>query len=198
MDGSNPTSCVDPSSGKSPQGNRCRPVVRRHVALLPWGHTLEDFLDGLGVSFDQFCSEMSGGWLFGYVQALQLASIQVTIFCFSSQTRITASRRHQPTGAEICLIPANRSYRWMRRFFSNPYAWETDKMFSGSKLPKAAKRLLRHLLPYLATPWSLGGELRRRGVDIILCQEYEYARFDVRDGPRQASPPSRFCHFSRR
>ena len=179
MDGSNLMRCVDPSSSKSSKGERYRPVVSRHVALLPWGHTLEDFLDGVGVSFDQFCTEMSGGWLFGYVGALQFAGIQVTIFCFSSQTRVTASRPHQPTGAEICLIPANQSYRWMRRFFSNPYAWETDKMFSGSKLPKAAKRLFRHLLPYLATPWSLGGELRRRGIDIILCQEYEYARFDV-------------------
>ena len=122
---------------------------------------------------------MSGGWLFGYVQALQLVGIQVTIFCFSSQTGVTASRRHQPTGAEICLIPANGSYTWMRGFFSNPYAWETDKMFSGRKLPDATKGLFRHLLPYLATPWSLGRELRRRGIDIILCQEYEYARFDV-------------------
>ena len=49
---------------------------------------------------------MSGGWLFGYVQALQLTGFQITIFCFSSQTRMVASMRHQPTGAEICLIPA--------------------------------------------------------------------------------------------
>ncbi len=150
------------------------------MALLPWGHTVEDFLDGLGVSFDQFCTEMSGGWLFGYVQALQLAGFQVTIFCFSIQTRETVSRRHQPTGAEICLIPANRPYRWMRRFFSDPYAWETDHMFAGRNLPKAAQQILRHLLPYFATPpWKLRRELSRRGVGTILCQEYEYARFDV-------------------
>jgi glycosyltransferase involved in cell wall biosynthesis len=141
---------------------------------------LEDFLDGLGVSFDQFCIEMSGGWLFGYVQALQLAGFQATIFCFSSQARVAASRQHQPTGAEICLIPASRPYRWLRRFFSDPYAWETDDMFAGRKLPRPAKKCLRHLLPYFATPpWGLRRELRRRGVGMILCQEYEYARFDV-------------------
>ena len=124
--------------------------------------------------------EMTGGWLFGYVQALQLAGFQVTIFCFSSRTRIVASKRHKSTGAEICLIPAKRSYLWMRQFFADPYAWETANMFAGRKLPKLAKKLLRHLLPYFATPmWTLQRELSRRGVRMILCQEYEYARFDV-------------------
>jgi glycosyltransferase involved in cell wall biosynthesis len=151
-----------------------------HVALLPWGHTIEDFLDGIGVSFDQFCTEMSGGWLFGYVQALQLTGFKVTLFCFSSRARAAGSMRHEPTGAEICLIPASRCYQWMRRFFSDPYAWESDKMFAGKELPKFATKFLRHFLPYFATPaWSLQRELARRGVGIILCQEYEYARFDV-------------------
>jgi len=180
MYGSNLASGIDPSRGKSPLTNQSRLPTRQHVALLPWGHTFEDFLDGIGVSFEQFCVEMSGGWLFGYVQALQLAGFQVTIFCFSSQTRVIASMRHQPTGAEICLIPANRPYHWLRRFFADPYASEIDNMFAGRKLPKPAKKLLRALLPYFATPpWSLRRELNRRGVGIILCQEYEYARFDV-------------------
>jgi glycosyltransferase involved in cell wall biosynthesis len=153
---------------------------RPHVALLPWGHTFEDFLDGLGVSFDQFCIEMTGGWLFGYVQALQLAGFRITIFCFSTRTTVVVSRQHQPTGAEICLIPANQSYRWMLQFFADPYAWETDKMFARGKLPKVAKKFLRDVLPYFATaPWALKRELRRRAVGVILCQEYEYARFDV-------------------
>src|SRR5258708_38845947 len=53
-------------------------------------------------------------------------------------------------------------------------------MFAGRKLPKLAKKLLRHLLPYFATPlWTLQRELSRGGVGMILCQEYEYARFDV-------------------
>jgi glycosyltransferase involved in cell wall biosynthesis len=150
------------------------------VALLPWGHTFEDFLDGVGVSLEQFGSEMTGGWLFGYVQALQLAGFRATIFCFSSRTDSVTSIRHKPTGALICLIPSPRLYRWMRWFFADPYAWETDSMFAGRKLPKPAEKLLRHVLPYFATSMgSLGRELRRMGVDMIICQEYEYARFDV-------------------
>ncbi len=180
MHGSNLGSGVDPSRGKLPPAKQFNLPARPHVALVPWGHTFEDFLDGLGLTFDQFCIEMTGGWLFGYVQALQLAGFQVTIFCFSSQSHLAASMRHQSTGAEICVIPATRSYRWMRRFFANPYAWETDNMFAGRKLPKPAKIFLRDLLPYFATPpWRLQRELHRRGVGAILCQEYEYARFDV-------------------
>ena len=123
---------------------------------------------------------MSGGWLFTYVQALQLAGFEVTIFCFSDRSRAVISRPHRATGAEICLIPAKPSYLWMRHFVADPYAWETDNMFSGRKLPKLAKRIIRHLLPYLATPErSLWRELKRRKVRAILCQEYEYARFDI-------------------
>src|SRR5258707_7142975 len=106
MHGSDLALDIDRRRGKSPLINQPRPPAKLHVALLPWGYTVEDFLDGLGVSFDQFCMEMTGGWLFGYVQALQLAGFQVTIFCFSSRTRVIASKRHKSTGAEICLIPA--------------------------------------------------------------------------------------------
>ena len=155
-------------------------LTRSQIALLPWGHTIEDFLHGIGVSFEQFCAEMRGGWLFSYVQALQLAGFEVTIFCFSDRSRRVISKSHRATGAEICLIPAKPSYLWMRHFVADPYAWETDNMFSGTKLPKLAKRIIRHLLPYFATPErSLWRELKRRKVRAILCQEYEYARFDV-------------------
>jgi hypothetical protein len=53
---------------------------------------------------------LTGGWLFGYVQARQLAGFQVTIFCFSNRTRVVATMRHHPTNAEICLIPESRLY----------------------------------------------------------------------------------------
>jgi glycosyltransferase involved in cell wall biosynthesis len=155
-------------------------LTTSHIALLPWGNTIEDFLQGIGVSFEQFCAEMNGGWLFSYVQALQLAGFEVTIFCFSGRSHAVISRAHRATGAEICLIPAKPAYRWVRHFVADPYAWETDNMFSGSKLPKLAKKIIRHLLPYLTTPErSLWRELKRRNVRAILCQEYEYGRFDI-------------------
>src|SRR5258708_14969091 len=53
-------------------------------------------------------------------------------------------------------------------------------MSAGRNVPRLAQRLLRHVLPYFTTPvWKFCRELRRRRVDMILCQEYEYARFDV-------------------
>jgi starch synthase len=40
--------------------------------MLPWGDVIEDFLDGIGLSLDEFCDDMTGGWLFGYVGALSV------------------------------------------------------------------------------------------------------------------------------
>src|SRR5260370_16786384 len=116
---------------------------------------------------------MTGGWLFGYVRALQLAGFQVTIFCFSSRSRMVVSKRHKSTGAEIRLIPATRSYRWMRRFFTDPYAWATANMFAGPNLPKLAKKLLRHLLPFFATPPStLLPQLKLSHLRLLLCHTF--------------------------
>src|SRR5260221_14381298 len=94
MHGSNLASDIDPRRAKSPLTNQPRPPARLHVALLPWGHTVEDFLDGLGVSFEQFCTEMTGGWLFCFVQALHLAGFQLSIFCFSRRIRMFVSILH--------------------------------------------------------------------------------------------------------
>ena len=35
------------------------------LALLPWGDVIEDFLDGIGLTMEAFCRDMTGGWLFG-------------------------------------------------------------------------------------------------------------------------------------
>lgn len=44
------------------------------VAVLPWGTPIEVFLDPLGKSVDDFCERLSGGWLFGYADALGMAA----------------------------------------------------------------------------------------------------------------------------
>jgi hypothetical protein len=41
------------------------------VAILPWGDRFEDFHDRIGVSFEDFRDQLTGGWLFNYVEALQ-------------------------------------------------------------------------------------------------------------------------------
>jgi hypothetical protein len=156
------------------------PLSNPHVALLPWGHTIEDFLDALGVSFESFCSEMTGGWLFGYATALKMAGVRTSIFCISSRSLRVSQSIHKPTSGEIFLIPPSALYRSLRTPFADPYAWETAAMFAGTKTHPRLWRLLRDILPYTATPlYALLRELKRRRVNALLCQEYEYARFDI-------------------
>ena len=54
------------------------------VAILPWGNVIEDYLDGIGCSLSDFAETMTGGWLFGYVEALQSAGIRPVLICVSS------------------------------------------------------------------------------------------------------------------
>lgn len=125
------------------------------VALLPWGDVIEEFLDPLGISLEEFCEEMTGGWLFGYIEALKRVGVRTIVFCVSVQVDAPLRRTHRGTGATICFLPAPKSYFWLRA-------------------------VLGSMASYLATPMRLlAREIRRSGCQIILCQEYEYARFDV-------------------
>lgn len=49
------------------------------VALLPWGDLIDDFLDSIGLSFDDFRLRMTGGWLFGYVEALKAVGVRTVL-----------------------------------------------------------------------------------------------------------------------
>ena len=113
--------------------NASPPVSNPHVALLPWGHTIEDFLDALGVSFESFCSEMSWGLALRIRCALKMAGVKTSIFCISSRSSRVSRSIHKPTGCEIFLIPASALYRRLRTAFADPYAWETAAMFAGTK-----------------------------------------------------------------
>jgi len=66
---------------------------------------------------------------------------------------------HRPTGAPLWLLPSPATFRFARHWWA------------GSS-PGAAS--------YLATPArALAGVLRRERCTAVLCQEYEYPRFDV-------------------
>ncbi|MGI8519612.1 MAG: hypothetical protein ACR2MC_03215, partial [Actinomycetota bacterium] len=56
-----------------PAGSTALSSGIRTLALFGGGDRIEDWLDKVGVSLDTFRTELSGGWLFNYVQALQLA-----------------------------------------------------------------------------------------------------------------------------
>jgi starch synthase len=146
------------------------------IALLHWGDLIEDFLDTIGVTFEAFCNEMTGGWMFGYIDALKLANVRTVLFCISARVTTTVRYTHKPTGATICVLPAPKLYQLVLRPMLNP-GWNITEIF------RDVHGIRRHLLAaasYLATPLiALASELRREGCQAILCQEYEYARFDT-------------------
>jgi glycosyltransferase involved in cell wall biosynthesis len=151
------------------------------IALLHWGDLIEDFLDTIGVTFEAFCNEMTGGWMFGYIDALKLAHVRTVLFCISARITTTVRYTHKPTGATICVLPAPKLYQVVRRPMLNPYGWNITEVFGDVQgVRRNLLAVLRDAAPYLATPiLHLARELRREGCQAILCQEYEYARFDT-------------------
>jgi starch synthase len=153
--------------------------------------SIEDFLDSIGVSFEVFCNEFMGSWMFGYIDTLRLVGVRTVLFCFSANVAVPSRFTHAPTGATICVLPAPRIYRayyGVRRQalnvsgvsenekFSDVYATNSTRL----SLLVTLKNVVKNLGSYLSTPLLLlAQELRREGCNAILCQEYEYARFDA-------------------
>jgi starch synthase len=134
--------------------------VRPRIALLPWGDVIEDWLEPIGVSLERLRDEYTGGWLFGYIDALAATGVDTVLVCVSRRTRRVLRWTHAPTGAALVVLPQPLVHRALRLAFGQRYAWA--------------------LGPYVATPVvRLARELRRHDVAAILCQEHEYARFDV-------------------
>lgn len=161
-----------------PVSTRLEPTI----ALLHWGDLIEDFLDTIGVSFEAFCNEMTGGWMFGYIDALRLVGVRTVLFCVSARVAMPMRYTHKATGAIICVLPAPDIYHVARRRIPNPCGWTLKKAFGDvhgvHRIILLA--ILKDVVPYLATPLGLlARELRREGCAAILCQEYEYARFDA-------------------
>ena len=154
---------------------------RRGVALLPWGNIIEDFLDRIGISLEDYCERMTGGWCFGYVEALHSAGWRPVIFLVSRCVAATKRFRHEPTGALICVLPAWSAYRSVTRYITNPYGGSVEGVFGRvSRLRWPSCFAYKEIAPYLATPLgALARQLRRERCAAILTQEYEYARFDM-------------------
>jgi glycosyltransferase involved in cell wall biosynthesis len=135
--------------------------VRVHtptVALLPWGDLIEDFLDAIDVSLDAFCEEMTGGWLFGYIAALERVGVRTVVVCVSGRVQEPIRYMNKPTGAAVWVLPPSATYLRLRR--------------RNAHVPSYA--------PYLSTPLRrLATVLKKERCTAILCQEYEYERFDA-------------------
>ncbi len=151
------------------------------VALIDWSQLLEDYLDNIGVSFESFCNETSGGWMFGYIDALKSANIRTVLFCVSARVMKPSRFRHAATGATICVLPAPFIYRTLRRGLQNPYAATVEEAVGNVRgIKRVFWSVVKQLASYLSTPpIYLARELRREQCSVVLCQEYEHARFDV-------------------
>lgn len=150
------------------------------VALIEWTHLIEDFLDNIGLTLEDFKEKMTGGWLFGYIEALKTSGVDTVLFCFSSRINTPLNFVHTPTGADICVLPSTALYRRIRKVIVNPYTHEAEEAAVDTKGWKRRWcSLLLHAAPYCATPLlSLYRQIKKNYCTAILCQDYEHARFD--------------------
>ncbi|MBF2051398.1 MAG: glycosyltransferase family 4 protein [Elainella sp. C42_A2020_010] len=166
-------------------------ACRSTIALLHCYDLIEDFLQTLNLSFQEFCDQFMGSWMFGYIIALQKANVRVVLFCISAQVQTPTRFLHRPTGATICVLPPTKLYRFyrkLRRHSLSLYGAEAGQSFKDVQSASSGLRagltpikdFLKSLGTYCCMPLNLlADELRRENCQVILCQEYEYARFDV-------------------
>ncbi len=125
------------------------------VAVFPWGDVIEQFLDPIGLTLDDFAQRMTGGWLFGYAAALQAVGRSPVIVCASARVNGIERFEHAGTGTPIWVAPARPP-----REGRSPAAYSFRRW---TATPLAAFRRI----------------LAESDCRVLLVQEYEYARFDA-------------------
>lgn len=105
----------------------------KRLAILPWGDLIEDYLDPVGLTLDEMCRDMIGGWLFGTVEALQRVGVECVLFVITARLEQARSLRHEPTGMLVRALPCRPAYRGIRRFVANPYGQSGAEMFGVSR-----------------------------------------------------------------
>lgn len=144
---------------------------------------IEDFLEPHGLTLETFCRDFRGSWMFGYVEALRSAGVHTVLVCISVETDEVSRREHLPSGATVLVLPAPRLYRALRSRMANPYGRTTRSTFGLTRFRRGLAPFLwpvAQAAPYLSTPLgSLADGLRAEGCTAILCQEYEFPRFDA-------------------
>jgi glycosyltransferase involved in cell wall biosynthesis len=110
--------------------------------------------------------------------------VRTVVICISARVAVPSRFTHAPTGATVWVLPVPRIYRLFRRKILNPYGRTVRQMFGDIRPTRVLLfpflAAVKELVLYLATPLRLvARELRREGCAAILCQEYEYPRFDA-------------------
>lgn len=125
------------------------------IAIVPWGDVIEDFLLPIGMTAREMASDMSGGWLFGYVEALRLAGFRSIVVAPSNSVTRPERLVHGGTGCPFWLIPGRSSA-------------------SVGSLP------LRAVRQWATTPLAGYRQvLGQEGCGRLLVQDYERPQFDA-------------------
>ena len=128
------------------------------IAIFPWGEVIEEFLDPLDLGLEDFAGKMTGGWLFGYVLALQSQGWRPIIACASERVRQATRLTHAATGAPLWVIPGRRSGR------------EASPRYPS----------IRCIEQWLRSPTrDFAAIVAGERCVALLVQEYEYFRFDL-------------------
>ncbi len=146
------------------------------VALLPWGVLFdEDYLDTIGVSLEAFCVDGAGGHLFNFITAMQHEGVRTVLVLFSRRVPNPTRYVNRSTGATVLVVPPPARYRVLRNLLARP-----GLRGALRTIGRPVRSIADEIAAYLATPLRvLARELRREGCSAILCQEYEFVRFDV-------------------
>jgi glycosyltransferase involved in cell wall biosynthesis len=134
-------------------------AVNPTIAIFPWGEVIEEFLNPVGLNLDDFLTKMTGGWLFGYVLALQSQGWRPIIVCASEAVDRLTRREHAGTGAPVWVAPGKRS---------------------GRGGPTGRYPSLQYMEQWLKSPGrDFAAVLAGERCTALLVQEYEYFRFDL-------------------
>lgn len=146
----------------NPLNNQSQPVI----AWMSCGGLFEDFFDAVNVSFEIYRTEQTGGWLFNYIEALQLVGVQSVVIFISARISETLRFKHEPSGATVCVLPAPLLHRGFRKITH----W----------MQLSDKGVIKTLDSYLVLPLKwLNHEFRKQGINAIIFQDYENPSFDV-------------------
>jgi len=136
------------------------------IALLLCGNLFEDFFDTIGVNFDSFRTEYTGSYMFNYIKALSSAGVRTVIFFISARVTKTLDFKHEPSGADVCILPAPVIHKIFR------------KLKQSGIVPNIS--IARSLDSYCLLPQKLlSSELASKKCSAILFQDYENPSFDV-------------------
>ncbi|MBW4651843.1 MAG: glycosyltransferase family 4 protein [Kaiparowitsia implicata GSE-PSE-MK54-09C] len=159
------------------------------IALFHCYDVIEDFASTLGMSVEQYCTEFSCNYMFGYANALKTVGVRTVIFYISATVSKPTTYINTATGVPIRVLPVPKVYKLHRLVRSNRRAMlQVEGEFSSNSqqsstslsLLSSLKRIINSTGTYLSTPLRLlAKEMRQANCQALLCQSYEYARFDA-------------------